>query len=197
MIVDPRYQRGKIYTIRSHKTPLVYVGSTIEKSLKNRLSGHRTQYKQYKNGTGNYRTSFDILDIDENCYIELYENYPCDSKEQLEKREGQIIRELDCINKCIPGRTKKEWREDNKEKRLEYYKQWKDNNKEYFNEYQKQYHENNKEKRNIQSREHYQNNKEKLNAKYNCECGGRYTHCHRTRHMKSKKHKEYMEFMYN
>jgi hypothetical protein len=34
---------------------------------------------------------------------------------------------------------------------------------------------------------------DKLNKKCQCECGGKYTHCHKTRHIQSNKHKQYIE----
>ena len=43
----------------------------------------------------------------------MYENYPCENKEQLNKREGEIIREIGTVNKQIAGRTYKEYYEDN------------------------------------------------------------------------------------
>ena len=116
MAVDNRYARGQIYTIRSYKTDKVYVGSTIQPLCK-RLSGHRKKYTMYKKGTHHYVTSFDIFDIDfEGVFIELYENYPCDSKAELNRREGQVIREMNCVNKKVAGRTMAEWHQDNKER---------------------------------------------------------------------------------
>ena len=52
-------------------------------------------------------------------YIELYENFPCDNKEQLNNREGKVIREIATLNKNIAGRTIKEYYEQNKENILE------------------------------------------------------------------------------
>jgi hypothetical protein len=45
------------------------------------------------------------LGID-NFYIELYENYSCSSKEELNRREGEIIRDIGNLNHVIAGRTK-------------------------------------------------------------------------------------------
>jgi hypothetical protein len=42
-------------------------------------------------------------------YIELYEDYICERKEQLTQREGQVIREIGTLNKLIAGRTKQEY----------------------------------------------------------------------------------------
>jgi hypothetical protein len=41
-------------------------------------------------------------------YIKLYEDYPLERKEQLNKREGEIIRQIATLNKRIEGRTKDE-----------------------------------------------------------------------------------------
>ena len=44
-------------------------------------------------------------------YIELIELYPCKCKEELTAREGHYIRERGTLNKQIPGRTEKQYRE--------------------------------------------------------------------------------------
>jgi hypothetical protein len=51
-------------------------------------------------------------------------NFPCENKEQLNKREGEIIREIGTLNKKIAGRTQKEYIEDNKDKIKEYKKEY-------------------------------------------------------------------------
>ena len=47
------------------------------------------------------------------------------------------------------------------------------------------------------SKEYRQKNLERIhkrdNEKHNCDCGGKYTHCHKLRHMKSKKHQSYLD----
>ena len=185
-----KFEHSKIYTIRSHKTPLIYVGSTTEKYLSSRMAGHKSSFKRYKNGKTNYVTVFDILEVDNDAYIELYEHYPCNSDLELRRREGEVIRLLDCCNKQVAGRTKKEYNiqylENNKEKRAAYGKQWRGNNREHLKEYEKRY---------------YANNKEKINArrkqKHNCECGGKYIQPNKARHLKSKKHQDYIAFMTN
>ena len=37
-------------------------------------------------------------------YIELYEDCPCERKEQLTQREGQVIREVATLNMIISGK---------------------------------------------------------------------------------------------
>ena len=75
----------------------------------------------------------------EDWYIELYEEFSCENKEQLNKREGQIIREIGTLNKLIAGRTQKEYVEDNKEIISEQRKKYKEKNKEIISEQRKKY----------------------------------------------------------
>jgi len=152
----PNYLNGKIYTIRSYKTDDVYVGSTTQ-TLAKRMSKHRGNFKCYKKGTYNYVSSYEILKFDD-AYIELVILNPCNSKSELDAVEGKYIREMDCINRRIEGRTKKQYYNDNKER---------------LNEKHKQY--------NI-------DNKERLNEKHTCICGGRYSTQKKARHFKTKKH---------
>jgi len=111
------YQNGKIYTIRSFQTEKYYIGSTNHKTLSQRLSKHRGNYRDWlKDNDKDYVTSFEILKYDD-CYIELLELYPCNLKAELHKREGELIRihKDSLVNRCIPCRTLKEYKIDNKE----------------------------------------------------------------------------------
>ena len=76
------------------------------------------------------------------------------------------------------------------------YKVWKkkyyENNKDKISDKIKEYYENNKEKIHDKKKEYYENHKDKLNEKIKCECGGKYTHKHKAKHTKSKKHQKYL-----
>jgi len=91
------YQKGKIYTIRSRNSDKVYIGSTCNE-LRKRFYNHKTDYKRWVNGKGDYTASSEVLK-DGNCYIELLEKCPCNSKDELLRREGQLIRSMKCVNK--------------------------------------------------------------------------------------------------
>ena len=134
------YSNGKIYTIRSHQTNKYYIGSTRMKTLAQRLGSHRSQYKRHLDGSNEYISSFEILKYSDH-YIELLENYPCSSKEQLFKREGELQRQYKryVVNLCIAGRTMKDYLNDHKEKIAIQSKLYKSNHKEIITEYQKQY----------------------------------------------------------
>ena len=159
------YQEGKIYTLRSHQTDKVYVGSTCT-PLPKRLYSHRGEYKRWKDGQNYYCTAWEIVQF-EDCYIELHETYLCQSKAELHRREGEIIREIDCVNKRIEGRTDAEYREDNKVHIAEITKKYEQANKEKIAARKKVYDISNKEK--IAERKHgyYLKNKEHINARTN------------------------------
>ena len=150
----PDYQKGKIYKLWSPQgtDEEVYYGSTCN-DLRYRKRGHKT-----KNNNCSSNILFEKYD---DVRIELVEDYPCNNKAELNKREGHYIRENKCLNKCIAGRTRKEyqkeWNENNKEKIREYNK----NNKEKMREY----YENNKEKCKEHNREYQLKNREKINEK--------------------------------
>jgi len=110
------YANGKIYTIRSHVDPdAVYVGSTCT-TLTKRLSAHKGDYLRWQQNQDKHRysTSVEILKHGD-AYIELYEEYPCTSINELRRREGQVIRSMACVNKNVPARTNEQYREEYKE----------------------------------------------------------------------------------
>ena len=130
------YQNGKVYKIESHLGDKVYIGSTTKKYLSQRMTAHRKNYNQWKNHKRDLTTSFLMFDEYgvENCNIVLLESYPCNSKDELTSREAHYIRTLQCINKCIPGRTSRQYDIDNKEQIQERKKEYYIKNKERFSE---------------------------------------------------------------
>ena len=66
------------------------------------MSGHRSSFcKQKETGEGYYVSSFAMFDeygLDERK-IELIEDYPCNSQEELLRREGHYIKNTDCANR--------------------------------------------------------------------------------------------------
>ena len=107
--IKNRYHKGKIYVIRSTLYPtLIYVGSTIQ-SLSKRFSDHKIACNDSNHKAHNlfvYRTMRANGGI-ENFNIELYEEYPCNEKDELCRREGEVIRLLSTMNYNIGGRATK------------------------------------------------------------------------------------------
>ena len=193
--VSERYQRGKIYCLRSHQTDLVYIGSTVQ-GLAERVGGHRCHYKKWLKGACSYMTSVEIIKYDDH-YIELVENYPCKTKAELERREGQVIRETEnCCNRNIVGRTNSEYYQDNKEKVAERHAKYRQENKEKITKQMAKYRQANKEKHAEYNAKYYQSNKKKIAErdakKVQCECGSEVTKQNLPRHRKTKKHQNYL-----
>ena len=93
------YSQGKIYKITSPQTNQVYIGSTV-KSLNQRMNQHRA--------ISNRTSSREIIKY-EDAVIELIEEYPCETREQLSNKESEWIkRTANCINKIIGVREENE-----------------------------------------------------------------------------------------
>ena len=110
------YANSKVYKIWSTQGDKIYVGSTTKQYLSQRMDSHRSKYKSYKENKYHFISSFLIFEEYEldNCYIELLEAKECRSKDELIQLEGKFIRELNCVNKRVEGRTKQEYYQDNK-----------------------------------------------------------------------------------
>lgn len=131
----PDYQKGKIYKLWSPSKNLIYYGSTIE-TLAQRLAKHKYDYKKYnENNTKTCLTSFLVLEC-EDYKIELVEEYACNNRTQLEKKEGEYIKNNECCNKIIVGRTDQEYRVANKEKIRENNKKYRITNADKLKEYE-------------------------------------------------------------
>jgi hypothetical protein len=106
-----KYQNGKIYKIEclSGEPEDIYIGSTTNKLLSERMATHRNDYKRYNNGLFHNLSSFRLFEKYgvENCIITLIENCSCSCRDELTAREGFHIRNNKCVNKNIAGRDKK------------------------------------------------------------------------------------------
>jgi len=147
MPINPNYQNSLIYKLVSNDTDIknVYIGSTTNFRL--RKSQHK--YSCNNENDNNHNTPIYKFIRDnggiENWSMILVDYVPCNTKLELLKIERIYVEKIDnelLLNKQLPSRTDKEYKEDNKEKK---------------NEKQKEY---------------YQNNKEKINEKVKCDiCG--------------------------
>ena len=160
----PNYLKGKIYNIVA-PDGTKYIGSTTQELAK-RFIAHKSRYKSWKSGKYKYEiTSFTLFDehgID-NCRIELIEDFPCRSKKELEIREGDIIRNTNCVNKVIAGRSETEWKEENKELLKVYWKQYYQDNIVKYSERNKKYIETNREYNRERCKRYLELNRDKVN----------------------------------
>jgi len=127
------YSTGKIYKLFvKGAEELCYIGSTVS-TLVQRLYMHRHQAQSV---TQNKSASYQMFEDGNEVEIKLIENYPCDSKKELETRERYWLEQFpESININTPTRTWKERWEANKEHNLKKHKQWLEANKEHIAEY--------------------------------------------------------------
>ena len=105
--VSQDYSQGKIYRLVCNTTGNTYYGSTKEKYLSRRLSRHVNDFRVIEKGLGHYKSSsYDIIK-GENYQMILVENYPCESKYELESRERYYIENNECVNLVKPAKTQK------------------------------------------------------------------------------------------
>ena len=160
----PDYSKGKIYIIRSPHTEEVYIGSTIQ-TLCKRMGQHREGYTKWKSGNNHFLTCFKLIELGD-AYIELVEECPVENKNQLERREGEIMRQTEnCINKIIAGRTRQEHFKDNRDSIISKVKEYRANNLELDKQRHKNKYEKNKEEILRQNKTYYEVNKEDILAR--------------------------------
>lgn len=166
MSEENKYKRGKIYKITCDEEPdKVYIGSTCEPALARRLAGHRKDYKNFTKGNRNHKvTSFDIIKHS-SATITLIESYPCNSRDELHKRERFWIEQFGgSVNKVIPTRTTAEYNEANKDNIRAQQKQYRENNKEIIKNRAAKYRDNNRDKIKEMNEKYRETSKEKRKA---------------------------------
>lgn len=192
MEIKNRYHNGKIYTIRSHQTKDYYIGSTCLDLCK-RLYKHRQNYRMFQEGKYHNVSSYEIIKYDDH-YIELLESFKCENKNELERKEGELIRKYknEIVNKIIVGRTQKEYYEDNINKINIYQKQYATDNKDKIKEKNKKYAIDNAETIKNYMKKYCEDNKDKIKIYYKtkiiCDCGLEICLSSKFHHIKSKKH---------
>jgi hypothetical protein len=173
-----------------YKKTVIYKIVCKDLNIKELYVGHTTNFTQRKcrhksNCINNKYNQYVYKFIRDNGGWENWDmikicDYPCNNYEDACKKERECIESLNAIlNKVIPGRTRKQYREDNKDNIRENYKQYYQNNKEKLNQKDKEYYENNKDKiseyQKEYQKEYYKDNKnkilEKQKEKIKCECG--------------------------
>ena len=173
--MENKYKNAKIYKIVSNINDDVYYGSTTERTLARRLAQHVQEYKKYikNNPKVHYTTSFKLIETNDYDIV-LVEQVSCNSREELHRRERFYIENNTCVNKVIPGRTRKEYRIDNRKKI-------------------KEYNDGNKEKMKHYRLEHIEHKKDLERRHVQCECGANLTIYKLSRHKKSQIHQSYIK----
>jgi hypothetical protein len=218
------YLNGIIYMIKKfddYDNENVYIGST------NDIERRKNQHKKRCNNPNDKKYNLKVYQyIRDNgrwdeFVINVIEAYPCSCKRELEKREDEIMCQMDSkLNTNRANRGQKQYRIDNrekileynkeqlleqnkeyyelnKEKILEYNKEWYENNKDKVLEYHKEYYENNKDKKLEYQKEYYENYKDKIKErqkeKIKCDiCGFEINRNNLPRHKRSLRCKDFV-----
>jgi len=170
---------GRVYVIYSESTGLAYYGSTV-KTLKERFGEHESARRGFEKGTADYYSSFNVLDCGD-AKIELVIEIDYDFEYELTEMEALYIRNYPCVNERIPNRTWVERYQNNREAILKKMKQYYYDNQEARLNFQKKYNQNNREQINKKHKE-----------KHTCQCGGRYTYNHKSQHLNSNRHQQFL-----
>lgn len=165
---DIDYQKSLIYKIQHiEKLELLYIGSTtnfIKRKAQHKENCMHSNYKKY-----NYPIYKMIRDNEGWDYFKMtiIKEFPCNSKTELLIEEDKLMLEL----KSNMNKLKAYLSEDEK--------------KEYFRKYSENYRNNNKEI--VKEKK-----KERSKIKFNCECGSNVCIDHKSRHIKSIKHQNFL-----
>jgi hypothetical protein len=180
----PDYSKCVIYKLccRDLNIKDIYVGSTC--NFTKRKSEHKSRCCNENAKDHNFKVYKIIRDNGgfENWDMILVEEYPCENKLQKLQRERYWYEELkSTLNGDVPGRSDKEYREENKQKIAEQKKEYYEENRKKILEQKKEYHGLNKQKI-----------LEKRKEKITCDCGSTFTKYTKLRHVRTKKHLDYI-----
>jgi len=187
------YSKSLIYKLccKNPEIKEIYVGSTtnlIKRKYYHKYDCNNVNSKAYNH----YKYQF-IRDNGgfKNWDMVLIENYACENKRQLEKRERYFIELLNTtLNSYTPFLTE----EEKKEQKKEYDKEYRENHIEEIKEKDKNYKENNKDK----IKEYFKSINEKhKKEKYNCVCGSNLRLADKKRHLSTTKHLNYIRLYFN
>tara|TARA_R110001606_G_scaffold312089_1_gene458840 strand:- start:57 stop:641 length:585 start_codon:yes stop_codon:yes gene_type:complete len=184
------YPEYKIYKLCSDNCDDYYVGST--RDFTTRKSSHKSCCNKPTNkeyNTKKYQTIREFGGWDEwrMVVLEILNNV---TKLQAEIREEQLRVQIKAMlnsQRATRGNLSVQ----------DYKKKYREENSDHLKEHEKRYREEHREQKKEYDKEYRENNKKKKQEKFDCECGGKYTHNHKSKHFKTKIHKNYLNSLEN
>lgn len=144
----PNYQNSKVYILLNSSNNIAYIGSTVCE-LSKRMGEHRSNVTQPEKMNRPLYVAMREIGVPK-FWISLLEEYPCENKVQLHKREGWHIQkhEGELYNLCVAGRERKEYLSQPiiQKKLHDYHKQYREDNVDKLKELGKDYRAKNEEK---------------------------------------------------
>jgi len=142
------------------------------------------------------------------CYgiesAEYHKQYYIDNSDKIKEQQKQWhVNNADKINERKKEyyvnnvdkikERQKEYRVNNAEKLKERHNKYYVNNADKINERTKQYYIDNSDKLKEYDKQYRVNNADKIKEKHNCECGGKYTTCNKSQHIKTAMHQNHLQ----
>jgi len=161
---------GRVYKIICKVSNDVYVGSTF-RTLSKRWIDHKNMFNRWLEGKTSTITIYPIEEKYgvENFRIELIKEYKVCDRKHLEMYETLWICRLKSCNKNIPFRIRyliqKQYRQDNKDQLLDYYRKYREENKDQIEEKRKRYYEENRDQILARRKQYNHENKEQRAAR--------------------------------
>ena len=127
---------GTIYKIQCQITGKAYIGSTT-RGIEKAMIAYKSMFKSYKRGANHF--NFSIFEVttshDYNVTIlEIINELPNDTDFLVNLNKGQRYYHIDkydnAVNKVIPTRSEKEWREVNHDNLMQQQKEYRDDHRE-------------------------------------------------------------------
>lgn len=197
---------GRVYKIIANTGDDVYVGSTFN-TLKDRMKKHRSCYAEWKKGKGGKFAVYDMFEkygVD-HCKMVLIKEYQVVAETIRDKKHLSVYEQLwinktNCINIQNSFQIKhlydKKYRKENREIVNERKRIYKQNNQEKVRAQDAAYRENNREKCRESNKNYYMRNRDKIlqkeREKVLCECGSELRKSDMSKHIKTKKHQEFI-----
>ncbi|KAF1780187.1 GIY-YIG domain [Phytophthora cactorum] len=154
---------GKIYRIVHLQSEMCYIGSTFN-LLKHRWNGHKSQFKHWDEG----KTT-------KGCSI-----YPYFKEHGIDQFKMVLIKEYEVADRAQLLAYEQLW--------MNRFRRTCVNQKQTFWLLMQQSRKETMKKYETESRVRPENYKEKMKQKFNCDCGGKFTHQSRARYLKLAKH---------
>jgi predicted GIY-YIG superfamily endonuclease len=181
------FSRAHIYRLRYKDKD--YYGSSISDPI-HRYSQHKSNYKHRDKQRDTCTSVFVFESAEQDGGIvehEVIEWVECTCKKDLVVRERYYRELYPCVNKQVPGRSRDEWNETNREQVLARKEQYRIANRSIIRE---------------RDKEHYANNSTSIierNQKYRttlphvvCECGGQFRKDGLSNHIKTQMHLKHL-----
>ena len=195
------YPEYIIYKLCSDECDDFYIGST--RNIVQRRKTHKSSCNNENDGGYNTKKSKTIRDNGgwESWRLVPVERLENVSRFEAECREEVVRFELNALmntrKASCGGMSKSEYNAEYRQEHQDYYKEYgyeyRKEHQDYLKEKNAEYRKENREYFDNYRKEHREEYNKKQNEKFECECGGRYTRCHKSQHSKSKLHLQYLE----